>query len=264
MTHASPDQSGPRPEKKSFKRFGCTASVMLLVTMLIVLLGIGRSMWDSEPDYWVLNQRFLTQTPTDKLTGLADQAFNRFVAELSESRGYRHVGNDNGQVASAGVTGVRTIRLSFDETNAWLNQRLDDWLVNRGKQLPAGISEPMLAGRDGKLVVAVRVKREELDTVVSVIVSLRFTDDGRAVLVLDGGYIGRLPLPVKTFLDRFSTTQEGTDTRLAQAIAFFQAQEPFDPILPIDGSRRARIIGLEVGEEGLSLTLQAEPNGEDP
>lgn len=235
--------------------------------MALVLIGIGVKLWHAQPGYWVRNQYFLEQTSKARLTDLADQAFNRFVGELSDSRGYRggrgHPPNDTGQgAATSDGLKVRTIRLSFNEANAWLDQRLGDWLVNQNKSLPAGLSSPMLAGEDGRLVLAVRVKQAQFDKVVSVAMSLGFTDDGRAVLVLQGAKVGRLPLPMRTLLNRFATSQDAEGTAKSQVLAFLQAQEPFDPILPIDGTRRARIIGLEMDDQGLSLTVQAESNGE--
>jgi hypothetical protein len=229
---------------------------MFVVTMLIAAVGIGRGLWHSEPKYWVLNQYFLEVTPQAQLTDMADRAFNRVLGELSQSSGYKPVDPRPGH-----ASGVRTIRLEFDEANAWLDQRLNDWLKNQGHRLPAGLSDPMLASNAGRLVVAFRYESDEIDKVFSVLLLLDVLDDGQAVLTIDGVRAGRLPIPVDTAMKQLPNASDGESGGQPDLFDTLMGGRPFDPILPIDGTRHARIIGLDVDDTGLMLTVRAEPNG---
>jgi hypothetical protein len=247
--------------RRARRRFGCVAVVMLVVMTLITAVGVGRGLWVNEPAHWIRNRRFLDQTPKAQLAELSEQAFNRILSELSGSSGYLPVDPGEGPTGNAEALGVRTIRLGFDEANAWLNERLDDWLENRQRRLPAGLSDPMLASDSGRLIVAFRYKTGEIDQVFSVLMSLKFLDDGMAVLSIDGVTGGCLPLPTGSVIKRLPGAAGSEDANRSKAIAVLLGQQPFDPVLPIDGSRRARIIGLKVDDQGVGLVVQAEPNG---
>jgi hypothetical protein len=231
---------------------GCLGAVGCLVLGAVVLGWVGRNLWQSEPGYWTANRAFVEQRSEAELNDLADGAFNRVMSELSYSRGYQAGGTEQWPTVGGDALGVRTIRLGFHEANAWLAARLDDWLVNQKRNLPAGLSGPMLASDSGRLVVAFRYRNEEVDQVFSVLMSLKFLDDGRATLSIDGVWGGRLPLPAEGVLKHLRGEEA------SQVVAVLLGQQAFDPVLPIDGSRRARIIGLEVDEDGVGLVVQAE------
>ena len=118
----------------------------------------------------------------------------------------------------------------------------------------------MLASDDGQLIAAFGYKKDGIDQVFSVGLSLRFLDDGRATLSVDGIWGGRLALPVGQVIDRLPLRGDDGESR---AVAVLMGQEAFEPILPIDGARRARIIGMEVDATGVGLVVQAEPNVRD-
>lgn len=235
------------------RRLGC-ASIILLVLIFIglALAAYGRSLWHSEPTYWTENKTFTANTNETTLTDMADRAFNRILSELSNSSGYQSSGTTDNTL------GIRTIRLGFEEANAWLATRLDDWLINQKRELPQGINRPMLAANGNSLVAAFRYKNQEFDQVFSVLLSLKFLDNGQAMLSVDGVRGGRLPLPTKMLLDQLPGVNKG-DAKRSQTVAVLLGQQSFDPILPIDGSRQARIIGMQVDDQGVSLVIQAEP-----
>ena len=270
MTNPPPVKPVARARRRRRWALGCLTVFLLLIVAGLLIAWIGRSLWQSEPDYWGQNQSFVQATPPQTLEVIADNAFNRVLGELSQSRGYTSGGNSGGTSAGSGTEkwkpisddalGVRTIRLSFQEANAWLAERLDDWLANQGREMPAGLSDPMLASDDGQLIAAFRFQQDELDQVISVAMSLKFLDNGQATMSVDGIWGGRLSLPVGQVMDRLPGGSGGDDS---QAVAVLMGKQPFDPVLPIDGSRRARIIGMEVDAEGVGLVVQAEPNARD-
>lgn len=234
---------------------GCAVVLLVLLVLGLAAAAIGRKLWHTEPSYWTQNQAFKTQTDTETLTDRADRAFNRILSELSDSRGYQ----PSELSTSPDSLGVRTIRLSFEEANAWLSTRLYDWLANQNRQMPPGVADPMLAASGDSLVAAFQYQNAEINQVFSVFLSLEFLENGQAVLSIDGIRGGRLPLPTQSVLERLPGENENTG-QPNQALAVLMGEQPFDPILPIDGARRARIIGMEVDDDGVALIVQAEPN----
>lgn len=250
----SPKAETKKPGRRNRWLMGCGALLLVLVLIAVTAGLIGRHLWQSEPAYWTRHQVFITETDVPTQQRVADDAFNRVMSELSYSRGYRPAGS--GEQTDPDNLGVRTIRLGFEEANAWLAQSLGAWLENRGQQMPAGISNPMLAAEGGDLVAAFRYQKGEVDQVFSVLLMLEFESDGRAVLSINGLRGGRLPLPTQSILDRLPDV--AGEAEHSRAIKVLMGEQPFDPILPIDGTRQARIIGMRVDDEGVELTLQAE------
>jgi len=263
MPQEIPPQSSAAPRRRSLKRVGCVGVLLLVVTILIAAVGIGRSLWQSEPKYWVLNQWFLEQTPQPELAGMADRVFNRALSELSGSSGYKPVEQSGDHPSSDDAPRVRTIRVDFNEANAWLDQKLGDWMLNQGRTMPPGVSTPMIASHGDQLAIAFRYESEEIAKVFSVFLSLKFVEDEQATLQIEGVRGGRLPIPVDMVIDQLPSA-EGDDYNASPGppglLGMLLEGRPFDPILPIDGTRQARIIGLSVDDTGLMLTLEAEPS----
>lgn len=240
---------------KAKRLLGCSAIVLMVLVLLVLgTVGVVRHLWHSEPGYWTANQAY-TSGDRSALTDEADRAFNRVMSELSNDSGYRPQPGEN----DPGAYGVRTIRLSFDEANAWLATRLNDWLVNQHRELPAGVSEPMLTSDGDSLIAAFRYRNagKQIDQVFSVWLDMKFLDDGRATLHIEGVRGGRMPLPTKMVLEKLPSAT-GAHAHRSDVIAVLLGQEAFDPVLPIDGSRQARIIGMSVDKDSVSLKLRAE------
>lgn len=235
---------------------GCLIVLLLFALLAVAAVGIGRKLWRSEPAYWARNQTAIAGTDQTLLIDAADRAFNRILGELSDSRGYQPTGKGDDAL------GVRTITLNFDEANAWLATRLKDWLANQKRELPAGLTDPMLASSGDSLVAAFHYKNNDIDQVFSVLLSLKFLDDGQAVLSIDGIRGGRLPLPTGSVLNRLPGGAEDGEAHHSRVVAVLLGQQPFDPVLPIDGTRQARIIGMKVDDKSVGLTVRAEPTGD--
>ncbi len=241
----------PKPVRRNRRRLGCVIVIMAVVMIALLVAGIGRSRWLSKPAYWTRNQKLMVSVEQTELIDTADRAFNRILSELSDSQGYKPTGKPD--------LGVRLIELRIDEANAWLATRLNDWLVNRQRKLPAGLSQPMITTDGGSLIAAFHYRNKEIDQVFGVRLSLNILETGQGVLSVDGIYGGRLWLPTGQVLKRLPIlSQNGSKS---QIVAVLLGEQPFDPILPIDGARRARILEMRVTERGVGLVVQAEPNG---
>lgn len=250
----NPKAEAKKPGRRKRWLLGCGTLLLLVVLVVVSLVLIGRHLWRSEPAYWTQHTAFLADTDVPTQRRMADDAFNRVMSELSYAKGYKPV--QTGEKVDPDSLGVRTIRLGFEEANAWLAQSLNAWLENRGQRMPAGISDPMLASEGDDLVAAFRYHKGEVDQVFSVLLMLEFQPNGQAVLSINGLRGGRLPLPTGSILERLPDVAGAAEH--SRAIKVLMGEQPFDPILPIDGTRQARIIGMRVDDEGVELTLRAE------
>lgn len=228
----------PSPTRAARHRWliGCAIVVVILLGGCLITATIAGWMWSAEPEHWRQHARFVADTPEDELEQLAADLQNRVPSELSQP-------SDT----------PRTITLKLNEANAWLDQKLDDWLAHQGASLPPGVSEPMLATEDDKIIFAFCVEAEGTEQIVSVFFNLGFEPDGEARLLVDRVELGRLSVPVSTLIG----LMEGTDAD--EAAGVLRGEHGFDPVGPIDGTRQARLLGVEVHEDRLELEVINEP-----
>ncbi|GAB4108779.1 MAG: hypothetical protein Kow00105_16570 [Phycisphaeraceae bacterium] len=225
---------------------------MLVNVLLLGLLGVlAWNRWHSEPDYWTVNLARLQAQAPEQLTDTADRLFNRLLTELSDPQGYQPEPN-----GSAKSLGVREVRIPFDQANAWLATRFGDWLANQQIELPPELDSLLVAEHDNRLVLAGRIRRDGINQILSIVVSPRFLENGQAVLEIDKVYAGRLPLPVGVIMNRIP--ENPGIPELARGIRIIKQGMPFDAVCPIDHTRRARIVGLNIEETGMTLTIRAE------
>ncbi len=236
---------------RSRHRTGCLLIILINVLLLALLGMLAWNRWHSEPDYWAVNRARLQGQAPEQLTDSADRLFNRLLTELSDPQGYQP--EPNGPAESLGV---REVRIPFDEANAWLATRLGDWLANQQIELPPELDSLLVAEHDNRLVLAGRVRRDGNSQILSIAISPRFLENGQAVLEIDKVYVGRLPLPVGMVLNRLP--EDPGVPELNRGLRIIKHGLPFDAIFPIDRSRRARIVGIQIDNTGTTLTIRAE------
>ncbi len=216
----------------------------LLLAVLTVAGWIGWAVWQvrSTPAYWQEHREFIERTPSLDLEKLGR------ALELDVPREWtRPVG---------GGDGVRTVRLPLDQVNAWLAVRLEDYLANQGRSLPAGIGSVMMAGRDGKLVVAAEYTGGPLPQVVSATFGVESPDDGPARVRLERVAAGRRSLPSKWLAERIAEEDIESDT-LRRALETVAAGEAVGPVvLPVDAYREAELLDAAVTPEAVELTVR--------
>ncbi|MEE9212741.1 MAG: hypothetical protein V3U29_08820 [Phycisphaeraceae bacterium] len=241
---------------------------LLCVALLCVAGGVGYWLWQSEPAYVTRTRALLQSKSHGELEQMASSLENRIVSELtsiSPTSGTGSSTHSNAAVTAtleSRITGdagdVRTISVSLDEVNAWMAVKLNAWLANQHKTLPDEITEPMVAVRDDKLVLAFRYVSDRLDQVVSLDFTVELQDGQEATIKLLGIRGGKLPLPAGTAAKLMPKTadsdQQGVIEKLAKA---FDGMS-FDPVANIDASRKARVIGLALRPDGLDVTVRVE------
>jgi len=213
----------------------------MIVLGLVLLI-----LWKSRPDYWHHNRQLLA----------ADNATLQQLASSLEQQMLRDL---SGSPQDTSTT--RTLRLSFDQINAWLNVKLEDYLANRNLKLPREVSHIMLAGEEDVLIVAFEYDNGSVSQVMSFRIQPRFATDGRQFqLKLLGVKAGALPLPIKSLRDRVArqspqagqqmdSVLETLDGKWLEAVQFH----------PGDARQNLRLTGIRINEEGMDLTLQSEP-----
>ena len=248
---SSPRSTSPARRKRSTTRLlVLTGSGLLLTTIaaLTIVGGIGYWMWQGTPEHWAAQQRFRADAGEKELARLAAAAENRAVSRIT----------DIDTRATDGVS-RRTLRLSFDQINAWLDRRLDDWLSNQGAEMPAGLESPMLTSESGDLVLSFRARTAQLDQVISVVFGAAVQPDGRVRLRVKQVLGGRLPMPVDRVIGQVARQLEDSGEASSGHVRRVLNGEPAGPlVMRIDGSRRARLVDLAVREDGVTVTLNVE------
>ena len=260
-------KNAPDPKHKGSRTIPLL-TLILLGVMAVICIGAaaGYWLWATEPTHWTENQAFLKQHSKQQLADKAERLEKRMADELSllsvaasqQQRALRASKQANGHAATTSSDAalkpaMKTIKVSIDEANAWLNQRLEGWLINQGHSLPDDISEPMISSHDGKLVAAFRYSHPEITQVVSMYFDINVAPDGMAELKLQSVTGGNLPLPMQQIAERMGDSQSAQ--RMAQA---FEGQR-FEPIKSIDNNKQMRLMDFEAAEDGLQFTVLVEP-----
>lgn len=156
------------------------------------------------------------------------------------------------------------VRLTMNEVNTWMNQRLDDWLHTQGKRLPKGIKEPMLAREGNRFVLAFKYDTPQLKQVVSLKFHLRMELDGSASVQLEDVRGGRLKLPTKGLngavlqqAQQFNQSASRASRKLQKLIDYFDGMR-LDPVIDVN-SNKVRITELNLDEQGLDMALKSAP-----
>lgn len=105
--------------------------------------------------------------------------------------------------AEAGKRGAWQATFSDAEINAWLMEELPKKFP---KMLARGVSDPRIAIRDGRMLVAAKYKDKRFDTVVSCEVTVKLTEQANMLAIqISELRAGALPLPMQRFLKKISS-----------------------------------------------------------
>lgn len=255
----------------AFAAIGCTGVVILAILAVTLVAGVGWWMWTSTPDYWQANQQALASTTREEQERMADDAFNRLTATFtaasnstSRQPGNLHASDQqtpagDGAAAAGERDADRTVKLTYQEVNAWLATRLKDWLANQGATLPKEVRDFMVAKEGGNLVVAFEFDTPQLQQVVSLVLDVGMTDEGlmRVGVVRVRG--GTLPLPIEELLQgiRDSSPDAVSPEDIDRLTSALDGQT-FEPEFKIDGSRTARITYFKMLDDGVEVTARVQ------
>jgi hypothetical protein len=217
---------------------------------LVVLLGLAGawvySLWRTPPAYWVSNQQLLAQdhATLESLAGTAERRLlHAFSAEGGIESGER-----------------RVVSMSFEEINAWLALRYENWSSYVSFPVPSQISQPMLASDGRRIIAAFEVRARGWRQVVSLINDVELRADGQGHMRLHAVRAGRLPVPFQKVFSIFGGDAAQHDAHRT-LIALAMDGHVIDPVInhPGDARLRIRLLELNMTAYGVDATLRAEP-----
>ncbi len=161
-----------------------------------------------------------------------------------------------------------SVSLSEDDANAWLNARLPQWMLNRGKPIewPRELKGLQVKFEDGTIRMGMQIQDGNDSIIAGVALKPEIRPDGSLWINSSGLDIGSLPAPAwsigaarSTYGNRIPAAIRG----LPEVDAFFGALAGENAIFPnatvrLDGGRRVRVLSVSPKNGRLDLTFQTE------
>lgn len=267
-----------------------------LVIAIVLLVSLGGGVWwgydrlHSVPGYWAALDRFEAAHSDAQLNRMGQAVRNRLIRDLTHS--------GESSAIRGHVSDTRRIRLPVDQLNAWLAKRLDDWLANQNRAMPAAIGRVMVATRDDRPIIAFAYypsrghapaterppnddhtndrsaqpapsddagdSDREQPWIVSLELNPSIDAQGKARVPLTGVWLGQMPVPRQWILDRLKRRLDAIDaSESARRVVRILKGERFEPRWRID-SRAARLVGVEVSQNAMTFTIQHESTRRGP
>ncbi|MEM1212033.1 MAG: hypothetical protein AAGI68_07010 [Planctomycetota bacterium] len=254
------------PRKRRSKR-------RLLLYTLLILLGLAAitgfalyRMWSSLPAAWSQITAQLDRLSTEEKQALSDAFEKRFVGELSTHSDYA-----DGDAVHAALAGdkptppllgdVRTLRVGLDELNAYLETHLPRLLENQGTELPKEIDRILVGHRDGRPLVMVHIRANQVDQVFTFDLDVDVHDQQPDTLRIRSVEAGQLPLPrdrVRREIAALPALQGN-----AEAAAFLDdlfTGRRLPPVIDvIDDDFAAELIRFTIDQNAIQLTRRIVP-----
>ncbi len=260
---------------------GLSLPVVLGVLLVLVALVVGRGywLWRSPPVYWQDHQQYLQRTTVQERLALAQSVERRILEEFNAvpvnspaSSNTSNVSNvSQGNDAVTALIGTvqphvtKTVSLSIEEVNAWIDQRLKDWASNQGTSIPEYVTDPMVAIEGDNLVIAFKFDKPNLKQVVSAVTRIEIDKSqndqaGQARIRIVKIKGGRLRIPAVKTLSQAVEKQAKSSSELADMASkiteTFDGQI-FDPVLKLN-NQKIRIVSLQLKHEprGIELSIK--------
>ncbi len=161
-----------------------------------------------------------------------------------------------------GGTGVRTIEARYDEVNAWFAVRLRQYLANQGVEWPEAVGAVMLAGREGRPVLAFDLDAGGVQQILSLTLGFPGSEDPDqpAGLVVEKVEAGVLPMPADRLVGLLRDRVlggEAADPGLEKLLDAIASGQPIRPlVLPIDDLREAELLSVDAGPDTMAVTVR--------
>ncbi|HAI12866.1 MAG TPA: hypothetical protein DCM28_14250, partial [Phycisphaerales bacterium] len=179
-----------RTRRKRVRRF-IAYSLVILTAIICVLVAWGVYQFQHDPAYWTANEKFLKENTSEEIEGLANEAHNIISNALStimiQPNGQRIIASEKSPIE-------KTINLSTNQINAWLDRHFERWASNQNIQLPSEISNIMIHPENGRVAMAFRYSKGEIQKVISLVFDISMVGDGKAMFHLTQLRTGSLPL----------------------------------------------------------------------
>jgi hypothetical protein len=250
-------------------------------TAVAVLLGAGLTVYllRRPPTVWTEAQQMLAETTPEQRAEQTEAVIARLSAMVGDDvpLGTEFFPQDDPATPGTPDTpGGPTPEIKLSEkkvdqthelllTNAELvsvvSELFSDWTAQRGFDVPAQVTEPVVLAEAGRLALAFEIATPNWQQVFSGYVELTFKPDGMAVGRVEDLTAGSLPVSVTAVGEMLQERLPEREAHLANRIGEWVAQlEGFEfrPVLEMDHRRRARVVSMDVGNDGVALKMRVQ------
>ena len=280
---SKPDDGGAaRPLRRQRRR---RILRLVAVSLLLLIVGGGGTVFyllRSPPTHWQKHQAFLRSTSPQELNAIATRVDDRMgslialaeqleegqlqnlLAEADEQNvpGQQALATLPGQPASTAAPAkplIKKIHMTPQEANAWISQKLDEWLRYRDYEMPDQVADPMIAIDDNRLLLSFAFESSGFSQVFTAGFDLTFLKNGKASLELRDVTAGQLPLPVDGIGNYIRSKAPGNATakRVATWLDKLDGVE-FKPSMKLGKKHKVWVIAYDVTEDGIDLTVKVQ------
>lgn len=254
---------------------------VLLGTTVAVVFGGGLTVYllRRPPAVWNQAQQILAETTPEQRAEQADAVLDRLTALVAPAPEAsaptpdpsrrpsldRQSADETEQAqvkpSSVAIDQTHEMRLTNEELVAMVSQVFRDWTAQRGYVVPDAITEPVVLADDGRLVIAFQVRTSSWSQVFSGHVDLTFRPDGMAVGRVQKLTAGSLPMSINEVGDmlrkRLPAGEKETGSRVGDWLSQLEGFE-FRPVLEMEHRRRARVVGMQVGRDAVTLKMRVQ------
>lgn len=257
---------------------------VLIGTAAAVLVGAGVTYYllRRPPAVWTEAQKILAQTTPEERARKTEAVIGRLSAMVGDEADANALGipglskpgtggetttNPDGTPANAvkpsdkPVDQTHDLKLSNDELVSVVSEMFSEWTSQRGFDVPSQLTEPVVLADGGKLAIAFEIVTPNWEQVFSGFVKLSFRPDGMAVGRVEELTAGSLPMSVTAVGEMLQRQLPQSESHLANQIGDWVAQlERFEfrPVLEMEHRRRARVVGMNVGADGVTLQMRVQ------
>ena len=222
------------------------------------------------PAVWTEAQQILARQTPEQRTEQAEQVLGRLSTMVRDESSRSEAGADPFAPIDAtpelkpsdkAIDQTHQLKLSNEELVSVVSAMFSEWTAQRGFEVPAAVTEPVVLAEGGRLAIAFEVSTTNWQQVFTGYVDLTFKPDGMAVGRVDELTAGSLPMSVTAVGEMLQKRLPESESHLADQIGDWIAQlEGFEfrPVLELENRRRARVVAMAVGDDGVTLTMRVQ------
>ncbi len=145
--------------------------------------------------------------------------------------------------------------ITQDQANGWLATRLDLWEANRGWELPEEMMYPMVAVREGEMILAVEVHAERGRKILGITVDAAANPEGGPVtLEITDISIGRIKVSYERAMKTF---EDYNMPQMADALVSYREQlQEAKLVFSLADGREVEILDIAFHHERAVLTCR--------
>jgi len=209
---------------------------------------------------------YLDEADPDELDAAAQHVEDELVRQWSAPVSDRWDGPDSppAHLREHAAPRERTVKIELTDLNAWLDRKLEDFLVNQelpgGKRIADKVERAVIVAADDRLRLAVRVRGKDRVLVGDFVPVL--DKQGRLSVELASFHIGVQWVPRDNAISSIAAFIADPDARekFIASTRWVTKPIPFEPSFDDTERRRVvRLIGFDIAEQYVELTFRIDP-----